>query len=101
MPPVRDECPPFIEWDERKRLLNILKHGLDLADGWRVFAGPYLAFLDDRRDYGETRWISIGKLGPHAVVVVHAEREGFIRLISMRKANERERKRYQKRLGAP
>lgn len=100
MPPVFKECPPGFDWDESKRLTNALKHGYDLAEGWKVFCNTHLSFKDTRKNYGEERWITLGWLGPRMVVLVHSQREGFIRLISMRKANDREKKRYQKRLGA-
>ncbi len=48
------------EWDERKRELNIRKHGLDLADAPGMFALPMLNALDTRYDYGEDRWLGIG-----------------------------------------
>ncbi len=52
--------------------------------------------VDDRRDYGETRYIAIGILGDRLHVLCFAETEDGIRVISFRKANAREVKRYAK-----
>src|SRR5437899_3148082 len=87
------------EWDEDKNQLNIQKHGLDFADAWEVFTTPMLIALDDRQDYGEDRWVGMGTLRTHVVVVVYTERaKGVIRIISMRKATSRERKHYEQAL---
>jgi len=50
------------EWDEKKNLENIRKHGLDFTDARQVFQNPVLVKLDDREDYGEDRWIGIGTM---------------------------------------
>lgn len=68
-----------------------------LAD--HVFAGATITIADDRRDYGETRFITIGKLNGRVVVLVWTERAGNHRVISMRKANAREQKIVGARLG--
>lgn len=87
------------EWDEQKRRSNILKHGFDFRDAWKVFNFPMLVALDDRRDYGEDRWIGIGMLETRVVVVVFTERsENTIRIISMMKAVTDERIRYEQLL---
>ncbi|WP_425280016.1 BrnT family toxin [Holophaga foetida] len=53
-----------------------------------------LLFQDDRSDYGETRWLALGFLDARLHVLVFLETENGIRVISFRKANERERRRY-------
>ena len=56
--------------------------------------------LDSRFDYGEVRLITLGLLGGRVVIIAHAPRgDDVTRIISMRKANRREQKIYQKRLG--
>jgi uncharacterized DUF497 family protein len=90
----------MIEWDEVKNRSNLIKHGLDFGDAERVFAGPCVTFLDDRFDYGEERYITLGVLSGRVVIIAHAPRGGDTRIISMRKANRREQKIYQKRLGS-
>lgn len=77
-------------WDEHKRQANLSKHGLDFADAPALFEGPTFTFEDQREDYGELRFVSLGLLGLHVVVVVHTETESEIRLISMREANTHE-----------
>jgi uncharacterized DUF497 family protein len=84
------------EWDDQKNQANILRHGLDFADGHKVFDEPLLINLDDREDYGEDRWIGIGVFSGRVVVIVFTERgEDTIRIISFRKATGYERKRYE------
>ena len=88
------------EWDEAKSHSNRDKHGLDFADAEQVFAGRCVTFIDDRFDYGEKRLVTLGMLAGRVVVMAHAPRGHEVtRIISMRKANRREQKIYQKRLG--
>ncbi|MEO5573683.1 MAG: BrnT family toxin [Gammaproteobacteria bacterium] len=87
------------EWDHSKNQANLLKHGLGFEDAALVLSGQIVSFEDDRADYGELRLISLGTLGGRVVVVVHTPRADVTRIISMRKANEREQKIYQERLG--
>jgi len=56
----------------------------------QVFAGSTFTFEDDREDYGEQRWVTLGLLGEKAVVIVHTETENEIHVISMREADEDE-----------
>lgn len=87
------------EWDEEKNAGNIRKHNIDFADVPSVFNGPMLVELDEREDYGEERWIGIGFLRNIVAVVVFAEpRQDTIRIISARKANKYERKKYERAL---
>ena len=48
------------EWDEKKRRSNLKRHGFDFIDVGKVFAGEVLTVLDDRYDYGETRFFTLG-----------------------------------------
>ncbi|WP_013325203.1 BrnT family toxin [Gloeothece verrucosa] len=87
------------EWDEAKNLENIRKHRIDFADIPAMFDGSMLTELDERTNYGEDRWISIGFLQNLVVVVVWTERQNnIIRIISARKANRYERQRFEKYL---
>lgn len=79
-------------WDEPKRQANLKKHGMDFADAERVFAGPTFTFEDDREDYGEQRWVTLGLLREKVVVIVHTETEEDIRVISMREAERDEQR---------
>jgi uncharacterized DUF497 family protein len=86
-------------WDDAKRRKTLDKRGLDFQDCELVFAGPTFSFLDSRFNYGEERTVTIGFLKGRMVAVVHCDRGSDIRIISMRKANGRERKKYEKALG--
>ena len=77
-------------WHESKRQENLTKHGLDFADAERVFTGPTFTFEDDREDYGEQRWVTLGLLSAKVVVIVHTETAEEIRVISMREADKDE-----------
>ncbi len=49
-------------WDERKRSTNLRDHGLDFVDAARVFEGVTITYEDDRFDYGEQRFVTLGSL---------------------------------------
>ena len=68
------------------------ERGLDFADAGEVFAGPSFSLVDDRFDYGETRFISAGLLDSRLVVMVWTQRGEARHIISMRHchANEEE-----------
>ncbi|MEK6541125.1 MAG: BrnT family toxin [Pseudomonadota bacterium] len=72
---------------------------LDFENALEVFAGLCFSRIDDRKDYGEERWISTGVVNNAIVVIVWTVRNGTRRIISMRKANEDERDWYQQKLG--
>lgn len=86
------------EWDEDKSEANLSKHGLSFEDSETVFSGECITFEDDRFDYGEQRFITLGKLEGRIVIIAHTPRGENTRIISMRKANAREQKIYKKRL---
>jgi len=77
-------------WDEAKRDRNLSDHGLDFADAREVFAGPTFTFEDDRFDYGEPRFVTLGILRGIIVSMVHTETPRTIRVISFRKATKNE-----------
>ena len=88
------------EWDATKSRENLAKHGLSFHDAEAVFAGSCVTSEDTRRDYGEPRLITLGLLKGRTVVVAHTPRGERTRVISMRKANSREARRYRQRLEA-
>jgi uncharacterized DUF497 family protein len=63
---------------------------LDFADAELVFAGPTFSFEDDRVDYSEQRWVTLGVLRGKVLVIVHTESEDEIHVISMREADKDE-----------
>ena len=88
-----------IEFDPVKRAKTLIERGLDFARAAEVFAGNHFTAEDLRENYGERRYITVGKLDGRMVVMVWTPRGEARRIISMRKANEREQKRYAARLG--
>lgn len=82
------------EWDENKRLINLQRHGIDFADVWRVFEIVTHTIIDDRYDYGEIRYLSLGLLFGEVVAVSHVETDEINRIISARKAEKHEQEKY-------
>jgi uncharacterized DUF497 family protein len=82
------------EWDEAKRQSNLHKHRLDFTDTETVFSSVTFTFEDDRFEYDEDRFITLGLLDETVVVIAHTEREDIVRVISMRKATKNEQKLY-------
>ena len=88
------------ERDETKNRINIRKHGIDFRDAVDVFNHPVLTALDGREDYGEERWIALGWMKATVGIVVYVERSGdVVRIISARKANKHEARRYEQSIG--
>jgi uncharacterized protein len=87
-----------IEFDSNKRDKTLLERELDFADAAKVFAGHQFTAPDNRKDYSELRFITVGKLDERMVVIVWTPRGENRRIISMRKCNEREQKFYQHKL---
>ena len=83
-----------VEFDQAKRDVTLAERGLDFADAVSVFEGRSITFEDERRGYGESRFITIGELGQRMVVIVWTPRGDARRIISMRRANDREQALY-------
>lgn len=91
----------LFEWDETKNKINKEKHKISFETALLIFNDPYLiSTLDERYDYEDERWISIGSAaGAVLLFVVNTiledeNGEEIIRIISARKAKEGERERY-------
>lgn len=83
------------EWDESKAEANLAKHGVSFPDAARVFEDfSRLEWLDEREDYGEDRFVTIGLVGGRQLAVVYTMRGENRRLIMARRATRRERKEY-------
>jgi uncharacterized DUF497 family protein len=82
-----------VTFDPAKRAQILAERGLDLADAPKVFGGLVAEAEDSRRDYGEIRVICFGFLDSRLVQVVYAPRDEARHIITMRKANAREKKR--------
>ena len=87
-----------ITFDPIKRDVTLAERGLDFADANEVFAGPKFQFVDDRFDYGEVRITTVGLLGERMVFVVWTQRGEDRHVISMRKANVKEQRRFKARM---
>ena len=83
-----------IEFDPAKRDATLQIRGLDMAHAIDVFAGATLTVEDNRQDYGEPRYITIGFLANRMVILAWTQRDKARRIISMRKANDREQAVY-------
>ena len=86
-----------VEFDDAKRARTLAERGLDMARAGEVFDGDCLTVEDDRVDYGEPRYITIGFVDERMVVLVWTPRGNVHRIISMRKANDREKAIYEPR----
>jgi uncharacterized DUF497 family protein len=82
------------EWDSVKNQRNIEKHGIDFMDAVRIFERPTLTVVDNRRNYGEKRIAAMGTIEDVILYVVYTVRDGIWHIISARRANRRERKKY-------
>ena len=88
-----------ISFDPAKRARTLAERGLDFADAAEVFAGTTAEAEDTREDYRETPIICFGLLRDRLVQVVYTPRGADRHIISMRKANDREKTRLGSLLG--
>lgn len=86
------------EWNEDKRLINLQRHGIDFVDVRKVFDNEVYTIIDDRFDYGEIRFFTLGLLNGRVIVIAHAQTEDVIRIISARKANKYDQEKYFKEI---
>ena len=85
------------EWESEKAAINLKKHHVPFEYATRIFLdSDRLDSVDDRREYGEERRYTLGRIEGRVFAVSYTKRNESIRLISARKANERETKRYEK-----
>ena len=84
-----------IEYDEAKRQANLTKHGVDFLLVVQVLLDPErLDWIDERNDYREERRVCVGDVQGRVYVLVYTRRHDVVRVISARKANEREQTKY-------
>jgi len=81
-----------ITCDPAKRRRTLQERGLDMRRAKEIFAGLHFTRPDDRFDYGEPRFITVGWLDARLVVFVWTPRGSARRIISMRHCHEREAK---------
>ncbi len=90
------------EWDKEKSVCNLKKHGVSFEEAKEVFEDPFhISKLDYRFDYFEERWITLGSTTKDKILVVanmffDENGEEIIRIISARKANQKERIFYER-----
>jgi len=86
------------EWDESKRETNLAKHGLDLSRADMLFDGrPVFTYASQRG--GEPRFVTTGWIDDMFVTAIWTERGEAVRLISLRRARDGEKRTYRARHG--
>lgn len=87
----------LFEWDNRKATENQIKHGISFDEASTAFGDPLsLTMYDPLHSEEEDRFIIIGRsIKTRLLVIVHTERDNYIRLISARKATNKERSYYE------
>jgi len=81
-------------FDEAKDALNNRKHGVSLSEAEKLEWDDALIWQDTRRDYGEARMVALCAIGERLYCVVYVDRNDARRVISLRKANNKEKKLY-------
>jgi uncharacterized protein len=82
-------------WDKDKNCRNIERHGIAFEDAKRIFDGSTLERVDDRFDYGETRFYAIGLVNGLEITVIYTDRDNDERrIISAWRAEPHERRAY-------
>ena len=83
------------EWDEAKARINLEKHRVSFLTAAAIFWNERLERIDDREEYGELRWIALGRVDDEVYRAVFTwGDENLIRLISAQKASKDEREIY-------
>lgn len=83
------------EWDAAKADENLKKHGVSFLTAAAIFLNERLERIDDREDYGEVRWIALGRVQTEVYRVVYTWRgENLVRIISAQKASSHEEEIY-------
>jgi len=89
------------EWNGAKAASNLRKHRVSFQTAVRAFADPFALFEQDRIEGGECRWQTVGLVDSHLLLMVaHPLRDDedgteIVRIISARRADPKERKRYE------
>jgi uncharacterized protein len=84
------------EFDPDKNELNVRRRGLSFEEVVHFDFETALIYADERGDYGERRYVALGRIGARVHVVCFTELADGIRVISFRKVNAREVARYAK-----
>jgi uncharacterized protein len=82
------------DWDEEKREINLRKHKIDFTAAYEFDWDTAVILIDDREDYGELREIALGFIGVNLCSIAFTRGDGVIRIISLRKAHNKEKRLY-------
>ena len=85
-----------VHFDPNKNERNVRERGLSFEQAAEFDFSSALVFVDERQDYGETRYVALGMLSDRLHVLCFTETDDGIRVVSFRKANSREVARYAK-----
>ena len=85
------------DWDKTKRLWTLAHRSIDFESVERFIWESANIVPDDRNEYGEARFVATGFIDNRLHVMAFTMRSDVVRIISLRKANERERKAYEKK----
>ena len=87
----------LFEWDQNKATKNLRKHGISFEEAATAFGDPFsITIHDPLHSENENRFILLGMSSKiRLLVVVHTDRHGKIRIISARRANKKERRKYE------
>ena len=88
-----------ITFDPAKRARTIEERGLDFADAGKILSGPVFTLQDDRFEYSEPRFQTYGSLRGRLVMFAWTPIDNGVHVISMRKCNDREQRKFAHRLG--
>ena len=89
---------PLYDWDEAKRSSNIRDHKIDFTEVEKFEWDLAIITIDDREDYGELRERAWGFIGDRVYLLVYTQRGDTIRVISLRKADNKESRRYARKI---
>jgi uncharacterized DUF497 family protein len=78
------------EWNTKKNIVNIKKHGIDFSDVPKMFESYYQVYEDEFGDYEESRFIATGVLNEVMIIVIFSQDSDTVRVISARKAEKSE-----------
>jgi uncharacterized DUF497 family protein len=88
----------IFEWDEAKRRRVLNERGLDFVDAAPLFDGRAVLSVPSPRG-AEERWLSVGEVEGRLIAVVWTWRDGNIRLVTMRRARDEEKRQYRQAFG--
>ena len=87
------------EWDEDKAAQNVAKRGVSFLTAAEIFANEIIERIDDREDYGELRFIALGRVETEVYRVAYTWRgDRVIRIIGAQKASKHERETYHREI---